>query len=71
MPNKKRFGLPSLLCFAACPSLRPNLTHCQFLNADLIDKMAKLGIVANIQPQMVASDGCWVADKVDGKLLGN
>jgi predicted amidohydrolase YtcJ len=32
---------------------RPILTHCQVLGADLIEKMAKLGVVANIQPSFV------------------
>ena len=32
--------------------------------------MKALGVVANVQPQMVASDGCWVEEKVDEKLIG-
>ena len=32
---------------------RPILTHCQVLGADLIERMAEKGIVANIQPSFV------------------
>lgn len=31
--------------------------------------MATLGVVANVQPSMVASDGSWVAEKVQSQLL--
>jgi len=31
--------------------------------------MASIGVVANVQPSMVASDGCWVSEKVDQRLL--
>ncbi|CAE7199437.1 ytcJ, partial [Symbiodinium necroappetens] len=37
-------------------SQRPVLTHCQFLNRDLVSRMSKLGIIANVQPQFVPSD---------------
>jgi len=57
--------------FSECPSSRPNLTHCQFLSASLIERMSSLGVVANVQPQMVASDGCWVTSKVDHRLLNH
>lgn len=32
---------------------RPILTHCQVLGADLIERMAEKGIVANVQPSFV------------------
>jgi len=38
------------------PSERPVLTHCQFLNKQLVDRMSKGGIIANVQPQFVPSD---------------
>lgn len=36
---------------------RPCITHCNFLSADLIDKMAAHGIVADIQPAWLYLDG--------------
>eukprot|EP00438_Fugacium_kawagutii_P014820 Skav234794 [mRNA] locus=scaffold69:152448:159177:+ [translate_table: standard] len=35
---------------------RPVLTHCQFLNKSLVERMSKGGIIANVQPQFVPSD---------------
>jgi predicted amidohydrolase YtcJ len=32
---------------------RPILTHCQILGGDLLQKMADLGVIANVQPQFV------------------
>ena len=37
------------------------LTHCQVLGADLVLKMARLGVVANIQPSFVPTDMRWVS----------
>lgn len=34
------------------PEDRPILTHCQILGPDLIDKMARLGVIADVQPQV-------------------
>ena len=42
------------------PKDRPVLTHCQVLGADLIVKMARLGVVANVQPSFVPTDMRWV-----------
>lgn len=38
------------------PEDRPVLTHCQILNNSLIDRMARTGVIANVQPQFVPSD---------------
>lgn len=38
------------------PEDRPVLTHCQILNASLVERMSKMGIVANVQPQFGHSD---------------
>lgn len=35
---------------------RPILTHCQVLGEDLIERMRKLQVIANIQPQFVTTD---------------
>jgi predicted amidohydrolase YtcJ len=37
----------------AVPLYRPILTHCQVLGADLIERMARLGVIADIQPSFV------------------
>jgi predicted amidohydrolase YtcJ len=34
------------------PEDRPILTHCQILGPDLMDTMARLGVIANVQPQV-------------------
>lgn len=39
---------------------RPILTHCQVLGADLIDRMAEKGIVANVQPSFVPTGNYFV-----------
>ncbi|CAJ1435437.1 unnamed protein product [Effrenium voratum] len=43
---------------------RPVLTHCQFLNKSLVDRMSKAGIIANVQPQFVPSDLAIVKTRV-------
>lgn len=45
---------------------RSVLTHCQILNESIITKMAKLGIIANIQPIFLNTDLHW-AEKRLGK----
>lgn len=37
---------------------RPILTHCQVLGADLIERMAAKGVVANVQPPFVPTGTC-------------
>ena len=39
-----------------CPSARPRIEHAQVLRADLIDRMADMGVVACIQPSFAVSD---------------
>lgn len=38
------------------PEDRPVLTHCQILNASLVNRMSKMGVIANVQPQFAPSD---------------
>lgn len=47
-----------LRCFRQrlVPADRPVITHCQFLSPLLIQSMAQLGVVANVQPQFVPSE---------------
>lgn len=51
------------------PSDRAVLTHCQVLGTDLIDKMSRLGCIANIQPSFVPTDMRWVLDRLQGEQL--
>jgi predicted amidohydrolase YtcJ len=51
------------------PSDRPVLTHCQVLGADLLESMAKLGVIANIQPQFVHTDSLWAEKRLPEDLL--
>ena len=43
---------------------RPILTHCQVLGKDLVEKMKKRGVIANIQPQFVRTDSQWVSKRL-------
>ncbi len=43
---------------------RAVLTHCQILNKNIIDKMASLGIIANIQPVFLNTDLHWAEKKI-------
>ncbi len=38
---------------AASTEYRPILTHCQVLGEDLVERMARFGVVANVQPSFV------------------
>lgn len=46
------------------PCERPVLTHCQVLSSELINRMAKEGVVANVQPSFVPTDMRWVQDRL-------
>lgn len=48
---------------------RPLLTHCQVLGPDLIERMAQLGVVANIQPPFVPTDMKWVRARLGAQQL--
>jgi predicted amidohydrolase YtcJ len=50
--------------------LPDRLIHGQVLTADLIDRMAKLLLIADIQPRFVASDFPWVLDRVGAGRTG-
>lgn len=41
------------------PKDRVVLTHCQFLRNDIVTAMARIGAIANVQPQFVVSDWKW------------
>lgn len=42
--------------------MRPCITHCNFMSADAIDTMARLGIVADLQPIWLHQDGKTLRD---------
>ncbi|OZM56052.1 amidohydrolase [Lottiidibacillus patelloidae] len=48
---------------------RDRLIHGQFLNKDLMDRLEKLAIVIDIQPQFVASDFPWVIERIGEERL--
>jgi len=59
-------------CMEACgvtSTERPVLTHCQVLGADLIDRMAKLGCVANIQASFVPTYMEWARARLSTSHL--
>ncbi|MFZ5827395.1 MAG: amidohydrolase [Bacillota bacterium] len=43
---------------------RHRLIHCQILNEELMDRMVTEGIVGDIQPVFLKSDGYWFVDRV-------
>ena len=48
---------------------RPVLTHCQVLGEDLVEIMARNGVVANVQPSFVPTDMRWVSARLSGDHL--
>jgi hypothetical protein len=54
--------------FEACPGFgpaqRPLLTHAQVLTGPLVERMARLGVVANVQPSFVKTDAQWVRKRI-------
>lgn len=46
------------------PDGRHRLIHCQILSEELMDQMVAEGIVGDIQPVFLKSDGYWFADRV-------
>lgn len=46
------------------PNLRHRLIHAQIMAKDLIHRMAALGVVGDIQPVFLRSDGHWFASRV-------
>ena len=47
---------------------RPVLTHCQVLGPDLIARMAKLGVVADVQPSFVPTDARFVFERINASI---
>lgn len=46
------------------PDARHRMIHCQILSPAQIDRMAAAGIVGDIQPVFIKSDGYWFAERV-------
>ena len=46
---------------------RPVLTHCQVLGPDLVARLARQGVVANVQPSFVPTDMRWVEARVESR----
>jgi len=51
------------------PGARPVITHCQVLGEDLINRMAKQGVVASIQPSFVGTDCQWIQERLPSHVL--
>jgi predicted amidohydrolase YtcJ len=51
---------------AAYPRLdhRHRVVHCQIMSADLFDRFARLGVVADIQPRFLETDMRWAEERV-------
>ncbi|ETV94660.1 hypothetical protein, variant 1 [Aphanomyces invadans] len=59
-----------LAAMAQVPGIdRPLLTHCQILGPDLLETMAALGVVANIQPSFVVTDATFASKRLPPSLL--
>eukprot|EP00667_Euglena_gracilis_P007173 EG_transcript_7241 len=51
------------------PEDRPVLTHCQLLSPDTVAAMARLGVIANIQPQFAHSDSRIAVQRLGRRRL--
>ena len=49
---------------------RPCITHCNFMTPEAIDRMAKLGIVADLQPAWLERDGATLMKHFGDARLG-
>ncbi|KAH9158999.1 hypothetical protein AeNC1_019124 [Aphanomyces euteiches] len=59
-----------LAAMGSVPNIdRPLLTHCQILGPDLLDAMASLNVVANIQPSFVVTDATFASKRLPVELL--
>lgn len=47
---------------------RPIITHCQILGADLIERMARQHVIANIQPSFVNTDAAFAKERLPRSL---
>ncbi|XP_077975453.1 putative amidohydrolase YtcJ [Styela clava] len=50
------------------PDKRPIIVHAQLLNHDLIKRMAKLGVIASLQPTNVPADARYSREKISPPL---
>lgn len=57
-------ALDALAAAGVPPAARPILTHCQVLGADLVERMHRAGVVANVQPSFVRADARWAARRL-------
>lgn len=54
----------ALDAFERASSRRPLLTHCQVMRGPQLDRMVRLGVIANVQPQFVVTDSRWADAKL-------
>lgn len=48
---------------------RHRLEHCQILNREVVEKMARLGVVASVQPVFISTDLHWAEERVGPERL--
>jgi hypothetical protein len=49
---------------ADLPALRPRIEHAQVIRPEDIARMARIGVVASMQPVQAASDAAWIAARL-------
>lgn len=62
-------GLTALEAAGITVKDRAILTHCQVLRADLMERMAAIGVIADVQPQFTTSDARYVDRILPQELL--
>jgi len=62
-------GLQAFEQVGLTPRDRPILTHCQVLRQDLVERMSRLGVIADIQPQFTVTDSRWAQARLPATLL--
>ncbi|CAD5117525.1 DgyrCDS6291 [Dimorphilus gyrociliatus] len=62
-------ALTALETVGVDPNKRPILTHCQILRKDLLPRMRKQGVIANIQPPFLPTDTAWLHLRLPKPLL--
>lgn len=62
-------GLNAFDSAGLTPADRPILTHCQVLRRDLIDRMSRMGVIADVQPQFSVTDSKWASARLPEELL--
>lgn len=65
------YALDAIETFPPSEGKRDRLIHCQVLRPDLIERMKKFPVIADIQPRFVASDFPWVIERLGEERMKN